>query len=73
MQRARYWEDLGVDAINLESFSINRDFEKLRRIREAVRCDLPLIANHFCQPNCPFQIQHQNGHAHASGNGAHAS
>jgi collagenase-like PrtC family protease len=67
VQRARYWEDLGVDAINLESFSINRDFQKLGRIREAVRCDLPLIANHFCQPNCPFQIQHQNGHAHASG------
>jgi collagenase-like PrtC family protease len=66
VKRARFWEDLGADAINLESFSINRDFEKLVRIREAVRCDLPLIANHFCQPNCPYQIQHQNGHAHAS-------
>jgi collagenase-like PrtC family protease len=64
--RAQYWEDLGADAINLESFSINRDLEKLARIREAVGCDLILIANHFCQPNCPFQIQHQNGFAHAS-------
>jgi len=67
VKRAKYWEDLGCDTINLESFSINRDFETLARIREAVKADLVLIANHFCQPNCPYQIQHQNGHAHASG------
>lgn len=67
VKRAQYWEELGADGINLESFSINRDFEKLERIRAAVKCDLPLIANHFCQPNCPYQIQHQNAHAHASG------
>jgi collagenase-like PrtC family protease len=66
VKRAQYWEEQGADGINLESFSINRDFEKLARIREAVSCDLPLIANHFCQPNCPYQIQHQNAHAHAS-------
>jgi collagenase-like PrtC family protease len=67
VKRAQYWQELGADGINLESFSINRDFEKLARIREAVACELVLIANHFCQPNCPFQIQHQNGFAHASG------
>jgi hypothetical protein len=32
-----------------------------------VHTDLILIANHFCQPNCPYQIQHQSGFAHASG------
>jgi len=67
VKRALYWEDLGCDTINLESFSINRDFETLVKIRAAVKADLVLIANHFCQPNCPYQIQHQNGHAHASG------
>ena len=67
VKRAKYWEDLGCDTINLESFSINRDFETLAKIRQAVKADLVLIANHFCQPNCPYQIQHQNGHAHASG------
>lgn len=71
VKRAQYWEELGADGINLESFSINRDFEKLARIREAVDCELILIANHFCQPNCPFQIQHQNGFAHASGTNRH--
>ncbi|NNM66826.1 MAG: peptidase U32 [Spirochaetales bacterium] len=68
VKRAKFWEDLGADTINLESFSINRDFVKLKSIRAAVKCDLVLIANHFCQPNCPYQIQHQNGHAHASVN-----
>jgi collagenase-like PrtC family protease len=67
VKRAKYWEDLGCDTINLESFSINREFEILAKIRQAVKVDLVLITNHFCQPNCPYQIQHQNGHAHASG------
>ena len=65
-QRARFWEDLGADAITLESFSINRDFRRLAAIREAVHCSLQLIANHLCLPNCPLQSYHQNGFAHAS-------
>jgi len=65
-ERARFWEDLGADAITLESFSINRDFARLRAIRDAVSCDLQLIANHVCLPNCPMQPYHQNGFAHAS-------
>ena len=64
--RAKFWENLGADAITLESFSINRDFERLAGIREAVRCDLQLIANHCCIPNCPMQYYHQNGIAHSS-------
>jgi len=66
VRRARFWEDLGADAINLESFSINRDFARLRAIRQAVRCDLQLLANHPCLPNCPMQYYHMNGIAHAS-------
>lgn len=65
-KRAVFWEDLGADALNLESFSINRDFETLLAIREAVSCDLQLIANHCCLPNCPLQSYHQNGFAHSS-------
>ncbi len=66
VKRAKFWEDLGADAINLESFSINRDFPRLAAIRRAVRCDLQLIANHPCLPNCPLQYYHMNGIAHAS-------
>ncbi len=65
-RRARFWEDLGADAITLESFSINRDFRRLAAIREAVGCELQLIANHPCLPNCPLQAYHQNGFAHGS-------
>jgi len=65
-RRARCWEGLGADAIVLESFSINRNFRRLTAIRQAVRCDLELIANHVCLMNCPMQTYHQNGFAHAS-------
>ena len=65
-RRARFWEELGADAIVLESFSINRNFRRLAAIRQAVRCDLELIANHVCLMNCPMQTYHQNGFAHAS-------
>ncbi|MFA6931885.1 MAG: U32 family peptidase [Lentisphaeria bacterium] len=68
-RRARFWEELGADAITLESFSINRDFSRLSSIRQAVRCDLQLIANHLCLMNCPMQSYHQNGFAHASDDG----
>ncbi len=66
LRRAKFWEQLGADAINLESFSINRDFPRLRAIRQAVRCELQLIANHPCLLNCPMQSYHQNGIAHSS-------
>ena len=65
-RRARFWRDLGADALTIESFSINRDFDTLRSIREAVDCDLQLIANHPCLPNCAMQPYHQNGFAHSS-------
>jgi collagenase-like PrtC family protease len=65
-RRARFWEDLGADAITLESFSINRNFNRLTTIRQSVQCELQLIANHVCLMNCPMQSYHQNGFAHAS-------
>ncbi len=65
-RRARFWRDLGADALTLESFSINRDFAALRAIRAAVDGELQLIANHPCLPNCPMQSYHQNGFAHSS-------
>src|ERR1017187_2444098 len=54
-RRARFWEDLGADAITLESFSINRNFRRLAAIRQSVHCELQLIANHVCLLNCPLQ------------------
>jgi collagenase-like PrtC family protease len=65
-RRAQFWENLGADAITLESFSINRNFKRLASIRKAVQCELQLIANHPCLLNCALQPYHQNGFAHAS-------
>ncbi len=65
-RRARFWESLGADAITLESFSINRRFDVLAGIRRAVRCELQLIANHLCLPNCPLQPYHQSGFSHGA-------
>ncbi len=65
-RRARFWRDLGADTLTLESFSINRDLATLGAIREAVDCELQLIANHPCLPNCAMQPYHQNGFAHSS-------
>ena len=65
-REAVFEEDLGADEITLESFSINRNFDRLQNIRRAVRCSLQLIVNHPCLPNCPMQIAHQNDFAHSS-------
>ncbi len=64
--RAQFWEELGADAITLESYSINRDFQRLCAIRKSVSCKLQLIANHVCLPNCAMQPYHQVGFAHSS-------
>lgn len=69
-RRARFWEQLGADTLTLDCRSINRDFPRLKAIRGAVRCDLQLIANHICLPNCPLLGYHQNGIAHSS-DGSH--
>ena len=45
---------------------MNRNLDLLAAIRRAVRCDLPLIANHACLVNCAMQPYHQNGFAHSS-------
>jgi collagenase-like PrtC family protease len=55
---ARKFEDLGVNVINLNPFTINRDFDALRAIRRAVRCELELYANIPCLDHCPQRVAH---------------
>jgi len=63
---ARKFEDLGVDVINLNPFTINRDFESLRAIRQAVRCELELYANIPCLDHCPRRVAHYEYSGRAS-------
>ncbi len=65
-ERIRFWQDLGADMLTLESFSINRNFSLLKKIRKVAQCQLQLISNFTCMPKCPMQISHMNGLSHAS-------
>lgn len=62
--RATQYEDFGVDEIVIDE-NINRDFDTLTAIRDAVSCELELIANPCCLHDCPHQPEHvaQDGHA----------
>lgn len=64
--KAKYWEDLGADRLTLDSQSLNRDFEMLRKIRQYIKCGLQLIANNSCLCFCPFTAYHKIMNAHAS-------
>ncbi len=62
---ARAWEEMGADKIVLPE-SISRDFRSLRLIREAVNCELELIANHCCLFQCFLDLHHRNMVSHGS-------
>lgn len=63
---ARAFEDMDVQVINLNPFTINRDFETLRAIREAVHCELELYANIPCLDHCPRRTAHYRFSGRAS-------
>ena len=62
---ARSWEEIGADKIILPE-SVTRDFRSLRLIREAVDCELELIANHACLFQCFLDLHHRNMVSHGS-------
>ena len=63
--RAEFFESLGADSIMLDS-NINRDFELLKAIRDAVNCELGVLANTLCLYQCPYEYYHNNTLGHAS-------
>ncbi|MDO8683683.1 MAG: U32 family peptidase [Armatimonadota bacterium] len=64
--RARFWEELGADCITIEPLTTNRNFPRLRAIRESVKCDLQLLANSTCLKECPLSPYHMVSLSHAS-------
>ncbi len=64
--KAKFWEDLGVDKITLYEVDVNRSFERIKSIRESVACKIQLIANNLCLRNCPFTVYHGVACSHAS-------
>jgi len=66
IDKAKFWEEMGVDTITLYEVNVNRDLKLLESIRKAVKCRLQLIANNGCLHNCPFTIYHSLLSSHAS-------
>jgi collagenase-like PrtC family protease len=62
-ERARYFEELGADAITLDT-NINRNFDILENIKEVVDCELRLLVNEACLYKCPFRYFHFNLFSH---------
>lgn len=72
VQRAVFWAKLGADDIHLDPH-INRDFQVLAKIRQAVDIALTLFANEACLYQCPFEEYHGVMSAHASQSENHVS
>ena len=65
VDQARFYEDLGVDAIYLPEY-VNRNFKLLRALRKSLSCDLVIILNLGCLVHCPLRDYHANFVSHAS-------
>lgn len=57
VDKARFFEDLGADAIYLPEYT-NRHFRFLRKVALRVRCRLVVTLNLGCVPRCPIRGYH---------------
>lgn len=69
-KKSKFFEELGADCITLQPLIVNRDFQRLRAIRDAVKCELQLVANSNCLLECPMTPYHNVGLSHASQKGS---
>ena len=65
VSKAKFWEAMGADRITLD-YMMNRDFEFLKSIGNAINCELEVIVNDLCIYACPFRYYHYNTMAHGS-------
>ncbi len=65
-EKARYWENLGADKINISYVDINKNFDEIKKIRAKTHCKIQTIANLMCMNRCPMVTLHANYNAHAS-------
>jgi collagenase-like PrtC family protease len=66
LEKAKQWEELGVDVITLSHVGMNKNFSEIKRISDHCKCDTQLIANMTCKRGCAFVTLHGNLNAHAS-------
>ena len=65
IKKAKLWANRGADRLIIMQ-DVNRDFTLLRKIRQAVSCELELFANNMCVDQCPYPPFHAAFQAHAS-------
>ncbi|HEX4875240.1 MAG TPA: U32 family peptidase [Chitinophagaceae bacterium] len=65
-EKARYWESLGADKLNISYVDINKNFDEIKKIKEKTSCKIQTIANLMCMNKCPMVTLHANYNAHAS-------
>lgn len=58
VDKAKIYENLGVDLITLNPHTINRDFQKIEEIIKSINCKIQLYANISCLDNCPYRNKH---------------
>lgn len=66
VEQAKQYENMGVDTIHLNPHTINRDFERLKRIVSSINCEIELYANIPCLDNCKTRDEHYKFLGHAS-------
>ncbi len=66
LEKARFWEDLGVDEIVIPDDGPSRDFKLLRLMRQNLHCEIQVFANLACLRGCPFAHYHANLASHGS-------
>jgi len=67
VRQIKFWVDeIGANKVTLRPHKILRDFALLKKIRSKVNCELQLLANELCLPDCPFAVYHANFVSHAS-------
>ncbi|MHC1581641.1 MAG: U32 family peptidase [Candidatus Syntropharchaeia archaeon] len=64
-QKAVFYEELGASMITVDT-NVNRDFNLLKEMKNAVSCDLKLIVNENCIYRCPFRDAHSNFCSHSN-------
>jgi collagenase-like PrtC family protease len=64
--KAMSYKKMGVDMVVLDE-SINRDFDSLKRIREAFGEKVEVIVNVICHKNCIYEMFHHNQVSHDKG------
>ncbi|MDD5166170.1 MAG: U32 family peptidase [Candidatus Omnitrophica bacterium] len=66
LNRAKFWENLGVDKIAFPGPAVNRNFSLIRQLRGSLKCKIQLVANNACVCNCPVYINHSLITSHSS-------